>query len=406
MSHFFTDKLLKSYSNQIHLKNKGIVIMNLTSIIYHIINPYGSLASTSTVIGTRNKRRRESDYIYGAARTPPLKQPNKKRSTIKRKKIKTITKSRIPNPLFSRTTPINTIQNPINTIQSLRMNTLSRERRINELISEKEKNIQEFIQILARHTCRSEIGERYGIHAVREGFNLNENYDIIVIANPEIKKKERFQDKINEIYGMMVVQKGECRKLPEIYAINLICANRKDISKYLLGFYLYVIKKQPNIHKPFGILELAGKYTNISGYCAYQKFGFNHNSQLIEDCFMDANKDNLPMIVDLDMFSTQDIIDIVTDKITLKKDELCYMSSDKKLQNKIAIYQNIQYTLNNLNDYVSIYKFCKNNEHYIHEMYRELGIYPDYMVRSKIEPNYILNHIDAYIDDLYAQYNP
>ena len=248
-------------------------------------------------------------------------------------------------------------------------------------------------------TCKGKINNDYGIESVRKGVNQPEIYDIVVIANRSIANKRNITDKLTDIYGMMVVQKGECIQFPEIYAINLICANREGISKFLLGLYLYTIKKTPKISQ-WGILELAGKYTNIAGYCAYQKFGFQHDPDLVNNCFPDNATNNLPMIVDIDMFTTNDIISIVTDKIKIPKDELCTIKN-KELQKKIATYQNIEYVLSNQTDYSFLHDFFKKKKKYIDQMYTELGVEPDYFVRSKFEPTNVINKIKNYITDLY-----
>jgi len=65
-SHFFTDKIVNWYVKKMSslLKPNDLVIMNLTSIIPHVFEPYGTLTSTYTLIGTRKSLKRSRDFIY------------------------------------------------------------------------------------------------------------------------------------------------------------------------------------------------------------------------------------------------------------------------------------------------------------------------------------------------------
>jgi hypothetical protein len=294
-SHFFTDKIVSWYTKQMSslLKPNDLVIMNLTSIIPYVFEPHGTLTSTSTLIGTRKSLKRSRDFIYedepdyptdyGGANTPPL---SGKTKATRRTKTKTKPTRRTRTRRQLRFT----------------INTPPRETRIREIQNETERNIEMIINTLARTTCKGGIHPDYGRNSVRRGITVTNDYDIVIIAHSSIKQKQNIQDKLQDIYGMMVVQKGECIKYPQIYAINLICANKPNISKFLLGLYMCTIKKTPEL-PPYGLLEVGGNYTNVSAYCAYQKFGFNHEEYLIDNCFPDDARGNLPMVVDIDMFS-------------------------------------------------------------------------------------------------------
>lgn len=410
-SHFFTDKHIKDYTKEIRklLNQDDLVIMNLTSIIAHIIEPAGTLAQTSTLIGTRRtlKRKADFDYNYGGVGTPTLpSSPNRNRITKttakKTRRTTPILKSRSKSRSRSRSRSKNSsasasVSRPRTPIRSIK---------ISELIDLKQTNILTFIKQLAVLTCKDEIGSYYGEESVTNGISIDINndnvYDIVIIANYKLKQTTSMNDKLQYIYGMIVVQKGECIKYPKIYAINLICANKRNISKYLLGLYLYVIKKNKNTIPQWGLLELGGNYTNLSGYCAYQKFGFTHDPNLINNCFHDDEKGNLPMSVDVDRFSIDDIFKIIKDEISLPKDELCNINikdnRKRLLQYKIALYQKIRYVLENQNDSNYIYKRYRKN---IELMYNELGIQPDYIVGGDFVPGYVLQYIDNYITQLY-----
>lgn len=125
---------------------------------------------------------------------------------------------------------------------------------------------------------------------------------------------------ISSIISLVIVQKGECLKFENAYALNLICS-RKCFScgNILIGLYLYSILCHPQnidtIRKSFlplplplssdilpyyghpvlhvGLLEISGGYKNISGLCLYTKFGFVINPKLSgqgANCFgLDTN---------------------------------------------------------------------------------------------------------------------
>ena len=382
---FLTNQVIKKYSEIIRtdLDQNNLIIFNLNSILSKIVEPYGPSTANSTVIGSRNsKKRKNDDFIYYGGVGTPIRTATKKINTKK-----TVTKKGIYRP---------------QTKANFRLNTPPRETRKRKIEDEKTTNMAYIINLLTKLSCKGKINPKYGISATRKALLDPSTYDIVVIANKNIENKSTIRGKLDDIYGMMVIQKGECVKYPELYAINLICANRNNISKYLLGLYLYTIKINPKYFQ-WGILELADKYTNTEGLCSYSKFGFYHDEGLIEDCFPDKAKGNLPMMVDLDMFSSaNDIIDIVTDKVKLRKHELCNVK-DKILQNKIAKYLNIAYVLKYQNDYSHIYDLYTEYKNDIKNMYNELKIPPDYMERGIFQPQKVLNYIDGYIEQLYLQ---
>ena len=101
--------------------------------------------------------------------------------------------------------------------------------------------------------------------------------------------------------SFLVVEKGECSKLPEAWSVNLICAMNespsglKGAGQILMGLYLFTIAVNPVVVDKKGILELANGYVNGAGLASYYKLGFEFNAKLYgEDCFSNCN--NLPMI--------------------------------------------------------------------------------------------------------------
>jgi len=169
----------------------------------------------------------------------------------------------------------------------------------------------------------------------------------------------------------------------------------------LMGLYVYTIKKTPKMSQ-WGILEVAGNYTNISAFCLYHKFGFQHESYLIDDCFPGNSIGNLPMILDISELTIKDIIDIVTNKLKLPKHDICNIK-DNVLQNKIALYTKIKYVLENQKDYSKLREFFIDYKEEIDNMYKDMNLKSNYFIRSKYEPNPVLDIIDEYITYLYLQ---
>lgn len=122
------------------------------------------------------------------------------------------------------------------------------------------------------------------------------------------------------IISLAIVQKGECFKFEDAYALKLICS-RNAYGNILIGLYLYAILCHPkkmsrmltrlnpirtdevpvNYYGPeilhVGLLEISGGFKNISGLCLYSKFGFKIDAKLSgigSNCFHDTN--NVAMI--------------------------------------------------------------------------------------------------------------
>jgi len=86
-------------------------------------------------------------------------------------------------------------------------------------------------------------------------------------------------DNANNTCGILAVEKGECDDYPDSWTIRIICnLNKAECKGYvlkLMGAYMYILKRT-NIQE-YGILELAGGFDNLNGYCTYTKFGFIQN---------------------------------------------------------------------------------------------------------------------------------
>lgn len=218
------------------------------------------------------------------------------------------------------------------------------------------------LELMAENVCEKKIGKTYGIEAVRR--LVRSHFDILVLVESnylDIKAKEGHtytktaaNKKMNNVLGFIIVEKGECRRLPNAYSVNLICVRSiKDKPKgsILLGAYLYCCKK---IGQRYGLLELAGGYRNAAGFFAYSKMGFVKNTTLFDDqCFKDFN--NLPMSIDLANYRYNDFVDYASGhrKLTNFRDDTGFLDVvpekgnivQEQLQQEIARYCNLLYQM-------------------------------------------------------------
>ena len=178
---------------------------------------------------------------------------------------------------------------------------------------------------LATNVCESNIEEDYG-HRTMRNLKKTSHFDLLVAVN---KNEDRTintpRQRLSSVVAFIIVEKGECSisdpdiDRSKVYSVNLIC-RREDKPNtvsvkgvVLLGAYMYCIKNCQNIHTDdkIGILELAGAYTNLSGFFSYTKVGFDKDNSLFgKKCFKDA--DNLPMSVDINQYDNSDIIRLVS----------------------------------------------------------------------------------------------
>lgn len=223
------------------------------------------------------------------------------------------------------------------------------------------------LEELSTSVCDDNIAPEYGSSSIR---NLkNDNFDLLVAisnkaedTNIDIHKKTKTvsRNKLQNVLGFIIVEKGECKKKPELYSVNLICA--KSNSKYgkvkgtiLLGAFLYCNKLAGGKKC---ILELADGYTNVVGFFAYSKLGFDRDLELYEPtqgvCFYDMG--NLPMSVNLTKYTENQIIGFVTgsQKRTDTNDPTGFIKlipqtdKQKKIQSILAKFLNIQYKFKEL----------------------------------------------------------
>ena len=187
------------------------------------------------------------------------------------------------------------------------------------------------------------IGDAYGRNTIENLIRRNNTFDILVAVKdftPSPTNTTKWSEvKLNHIVGFIIAEYGECRNQPDVWSVNLICTttinNNASIKGILLlGAFLYCIKNSNNVQK--GILELAGGYSNISGFISYTKIGFNKDLSLYDaNCFYDFN--NLPMMADVDTMDDEQIITRATDR-----ERRIYNDEDSGLYNAGKIDLSVQ----------------------------------------------------------------
>jgi len=190
-------------------------------------------------------------------------------------------------------------------------------------------------------TCLEQIGQQYLEETLNDSLIFRENekyykiqkkYDIVLLI------------KRGNIGGFMVIKKGLCRRMPDLYGVSLVCSSQKGGGSLLIGLYLYAILSHPEIPQ-IGLLELAAAYNNVPGLCLYEKFGFRQDVDLFgPTCFDDPF--NLPMSVDLNTYylgSTADekkarLVEIVLGK-RMAKTPFCSLQGER--QDSLALVKNV-----------------------------------------------------------------
>ena len=147
----------------------------------------------------------------------------------------------------------------------------------------------------------------------------NTDYDIVVLVSTV---NELTVSIYKRILGFVLTQQSECKdrhnKFTNIPALALICAAKghkhdgihttcntscKYVGRTLMYLYLYALKKAGY---PYGILELAGAYCNMSGLCLYNKFGFREDLAIkSKSCF--GYTGTLPMVATLSKISYRNL---------------------------------------------------------------------------------------------------
>jgi hypothetical protein len=114
----------------------------------------------------------------------------------------------------------------------------------------------------------------------------------------------------------------------------------------LLGLYMNALlkTKERDIrlgleYQKYGVLELAGSYTNLAGYCSYSKFGFIENFNFECPAF---GQYNLTMTSDIDDITLTDVYNIVINNARYKTDKSIGISQKIK-KRPVCLYENTHF---------------------------------------------------------------
>jgi len=201
-------------------------------------------------------------------------------------------------------------------------------------------------------SCRSCIGAEYLKDALDNAFRTKERrFDVaLLVKHDPTKQVVRGKKKALEnfdVVGFVVVEIGECHKLPNTASINLICArefeNHKNAGRTMMALFCYFILSSPSLDQR-GILEVAGGFENPGAFCMYQKFGFKPDYSLYSatddwECFNWATL--IPMMVDFNgpdfaglsqEEKKRKILEVVVKNSNIgKKDQICEVRDGQAL---------------------------------------------------------------------------
>jgi len=148
------------------------------------------------------------------------------------------------------------------------------------------------------------VGKRYRANALDDAiFSMKSKFDILFLQN----KSD------DNVLGFVIAELGECKREPNVYAVNLICS-QSGLGKLLLGACLYCIKFNDDVSEKKCILELAHAYKNTPGFFMYTKLGFNLDDSLIgkeDECFFDYLHIPMSVMLNDNKFTQQYFVDMM-----------------------------------------------------------------------------------------------
>jgi hypothetical protein len=190
-------------------------------------------------------------------------------------------------------------------------------------VLEPEEHKRKFLSTMMTGMC-VKLASGYKTHEIEDLLSLKSSrtFDILLMQDEDDKKR---YTKASSIRGMIIVEKGECQRYPDVYSVKLICSRDtqgiKGVGSFLMASFLYCVKqKMLNTKTPhdqqFVILELARGYANVKGFMSYTKLGFvkdlslyrvepncqDRNTYLPDSCFCDES--TMPMRCDLSEFES------------------------------------------------------------------------------------------------------
>ena len=216
-----------------------------------------------------------------------------------------------------------------------------------------------FLNIHRLEICQA-VDEPYLTSVLRRSIN-NENFDFAFIFSSIDESMDEFLDesttkedlekiydiKMKTLVSFIIVERNECKKYGNAYALNYICSKEKGIGSILVGLYLYSIFSHPPIDKSslivkkiepqhddesveyygpkilhMGILELSGGYMNTPALCLYSKFGFIEDEELSgpgSNCF--RSTENIAMRTDYHDMTPENIKEKVVNIILGRESE-------------------------------------------------------------------------------------
>jgi len=181
--------------------------------------------------------------------------------------------------------------------------------------------------------CRGYILPEYVEETLDNAFS-DESFEVVAL----------FEGESSIPISFLVVEKGECSRMDNVWSVNLICAlmqspsGIKSLGQILMGLYLYTISENDNVEEKIGVLELANGYINASGLASYSKLGFTVDYSLYgSDCF--ENYNNLPMIAE-DIDSDKIVGILNNTSIAYEKPPICSIV-DRNAQLYLGVAMNL-----------------------------------------------------------------
>lgn len=134
-----------------------------------------------------------------------------------------------------------------------------------------------------------------------------DNTDALFIFNNQykripshvVKEEEFIQYKMEQLYGIILVKKGECTSNPILYTIIQCCSIEPQFIPLLISVAVFIVKTTPTI-----VFKRILAYTdNDYRTDSYNAFGFVQDNNLV--C---SRKNRVTMSSELDVISTENII--------------------------------------------------------------------------------------------------
>jgi hypothetical protein len=171
--------------------------------------------------------------------------------------------------------------------------------------------------------------------------------DYIIIGRKKFNSDGKILLTKDTVCGILIAQKGECKEYPTYWTVRLICNLSETICKNyatkLLGAYMLMLVKMkeenPLNYQKYGVLELAGAYDNLAGYCTYSKLGFIEDYNFKCAAF---NRHNLLMTSNVDDITIEDIYNTVRENTRFKQNKMTGRS-EKTIKRPICLYQNTEF---------------------------------------------------------------